>query len=169
VDGTSVAAPIVSSIAVQMVGANPRLAPGAIKAIIADTAVPMRDVPPQKQGHGLVNPAGAVAAALRAPGGPLVNYPLSPHRRPDGSIQFIYYNPRHERVALVGDFNGWFAAESAFTRVAPGLFQYTLPHLPSGIYRYKFLLDDRTAVDDPENLDKAPDGAGGFSSRLWVP
>lgn len=168
VDGTSVAAPVVSSIAVQVVEANPTLTPAAIKAILLATAVPMQAVAGAKQGYGVVNPAAAVAAALRAAGGPLANYPPSPQRTGRG-ILFTYYNPRVTAVRLVGDFNGWFGAGYAFTRLGPGIFQFLLPPLPAGIYRYKFLLDDQTAVDDPETLDKTPDGYGEFNSRLWVP
>jgi serine protease AprX len=168
VDGTSVAAPVVASVAVQMIEANPSLTPAAIKDLLTATAVPMQDVPVEKQGAGVVNPAAAVARALRAPGGPLAGYPPSPAREPDGGFTFYYYNPRVRQVALVGDFNGWFAAGYRFADLGPGLFRFHLPPLPPGYYRYKFLLDDTTAVDDPESLDKEPDGYGGFNSCLPV-
>lgn len=168
VDGTSVAAPVVASIAVQMIEANPGLTPSVIKRLLIDTAVPMPAVPFEKQGYGVVNPSLAVAAALRAPGGPLVGYPISPYRLPAGMIIFYYYNPRVEQVALVSSFNGWLAAGSEFTRLAPGIFRLALPPLPPGRYRYKFLLDYTTAVDDPENPDKESDGYGGFNSVLRV-
>jgi serine protease AprX len=168
VDGTSVAAPIVASVAVQMVEANPHLTPARIKTLLTATAVPMHGVPTQMQGHGMVNPAGAVAAALRAPGGPLAGLPLSPQHGADGGFTFYYYNPQVARVAFVGDLNRWYAAGADFTRLAPGIFRLALPPLPPGRYLYKFLLDDTTAVPDPDNLARAPDGYGDFNSVLDV-
>ncbi len=168
VDGTSVAAPVVSSIAVQLVEANPALTPPQLKALLTTTAVPMPGVPVQMQGYGVVNPAGAVAAALRAPGGPLAGLPQSPARALDGTITFYYYNPGVSRVALVGDLTGWRAAGSDFTRLAPGVFRLALPAPPRGRYRYQLLLDDHLVVADPENLAREPDGYGGFNSELLV-
>jgi serine protease AprX len=168
VDGTSVAAPIVSSIAVQMVEANPSLTPATLKRILMETAVPMRDVAPEKQGRGVVSPAAAVAGALRAAGGPLAGYPRSPEQAPGGPVSFFYYNPRVRRVGLIGDFNGWFARGYDFTQERAGVFVLRVPAPAPGVYRYKFLLDDRTAVDDPESLDKEPDGYGRFNSRIIV-
>jgi serine protease AprX len=67
VDGTSFAAPIVSSIAAQMLEANPRLAPGQIKRLLMRTARPIAGVEPQRQGWGAVDAGAAVSAALEAP------------------------------------------------------------------------------------------------------
>jgi serine protease AprX len=64
VDGTSVAAPILSSIIAQMLEANPRLTPQQIRAILADTARPLTGVPVEKQGAGVVDAAEAVLAAV---------------------------------------------------------------------------------------------------------
>ncbi|MGI8587408.1 MAG: S8 family serine peptidase [Chloroflexia bacterium] len=165
VDGTSVAAPVVSSVVAQMLEANPKLTPARVKELLSVTAIPMEGVPEDRQGHGVVNPALAVALALRLDG-PMTGYPVSPHKTEDGAHHFYYYNPRVERVGLVGSFNNWFAGGYTFSRNGPGIFEFRLPPLPPGLYRYKFLLDDQTAVDDPESLDKDPDGYGEFSSRL---
>ncbi|HMA34285.1 MAG TPA: S8 family serine peptidase, partial [Chloroflexia bacterium] len=54
VDGTSVAAPVVAAIAVQILEANPSLTPAQVKALLTSTAVPMQGVPPEKQGAGVV-------------------------------------------------------------------------------------------------------------------
>src|SRR5882672_9764982 len=45
VDGTSFAAPIVSSIVAQMIEANPGLTPGAVRSILISTAVRIADAP----------------------------------------------------------------------------------------------------------------------------
>ena len=64
VDGTSFAAPIVSSIAAQMWQANPGLSPVGLKDLIMRTARYLPEVAPDQQGHGVVDPWVAVAAAL---------------------------------------------------------------------------------------------------------
>jgi serine protease AprX len=65
VDGTSFAAPIVSSIVAQMLEANPMLTPQQIKRILMDTAERIPDVPIDQQGWGVVIPARAVEQALQ--------------------------------------------------------------------------------------------------------
>lgn len=63
VDGTSVAAPIVASVAAQMLEVNPNLTPEQVGRILKRTARPLRGVPPIKQGAGVVQPAAAVRFA----------------------------------------------------------------------------------------------------------
>jgi len=55
VDGTSFAAPIVSSIVACMLEANPRLSPQQIKKTLIDTAERVHDVEVDRQGWGVVN------------------------------------------------------------------------------------------------------------------
>ena len=64
VDGTSFAAPIVSSIAACMLQANPRLMPQEVKRILIGTAERVSDVDVDRQGWGVVAPRGAVELAL---------------------------------------------------------------------------------------------------------
>jgi serine protease AprX len=64
VDGTSFAAPIVSSVVAQMLEANPALSPQEIKRILIDTAMPLANVSINRQGWGEIAPARAVAHAL---------------------------------------------------------------------------------------------------------
>jgi len=68
VDGTSFAAPIVSSIAAQMLEAAPRLKPYEIKLALIKTAVRLDHVEVDRQGWGMVNPRAAIAAALTIQG-----------------------------------------------------------------------------------------------------
>jgi serine protease AprX len=65
VDGTSFAAPIVSSIVACMLEANTNLKPQRIKRILIDTAERVRDVEVERQGWGVVNARHAVELALR--------------------------------------------------------------------------------------------------------
>jgi serine protease AprX len=64
VDGTSFAAPIVSSIVAQMLEANPHLTPQEVKRILIQTAERIPHVAVDRQGWGVVNPRSAVARAL---------------------------------------------------------------------------------------------------------
>ena len=66
VDGTSFAAPIVSSIVASMLEANPRLTPQQIKRILIDTAERVHDTEVDRQGWGVVNARAAVARALQS-------------------------------------------------------------------------------------------------------
>jgi serine protease AprX len=166
VDGTSVAAPIVAAIAAQMLEANPALRPARIRQLLMETATPIPGADPAHQGAGVVNPAAAVALALRARGGPLAGLPLSPHVTRQGA-QLVYYDPPAHQVALVGDVNGWLAADTPLRRERPGVWRLTL-RVPPGRYRYKFLVDGTRLVEDPENPDREPDGYGRLNSVLTI-
>jgi serine protease AprX len=67
VDGTSFAAPIVSSIIATMLEANPHLSPQQVKRILIETAERLPAIEIDRQGWGVVNPRRAVelSVALR--------------------------------------------------------------------------------------------------------
>ena len=65
VDGTSFAAPIVSSLAAQMLEANPGLAPRQVKRLVLQTARRLPHVDVDRQGWGVVDARAAVEAAAR--------------------------------------------------------------------------------------------------------
>jgi serine protease AprX len=64
VDGTSFAAPIVTSVVAQMLEANPRLTPGQVKRLLLKTAERVSGIDVDRQGWGVVRPRQAVEAAL---------------------------------------------------------------------------------------------------------
>jgi serine protease AprX len=64
VDGTSFAAPIVSSIVACMLEANPGLKPQQVKRILIDTAERVPSVEVERQGWGVVSPKRAIEIAL---------------------------------------------------------------------------------------------------------
>lgn len=64
VDGTSFAAPIVTSVVAQMLEANPDLTPQQVKQILIKTAKRLPGVEVDRQGWGVVQPALAVQLAL---------------------------------------------------------------------------------------------------------
>lgn len=65
VDGTSFAAPIVSSVIAQMLEANPTLTPQQVKRILIDTAERLPNVPIDQQGWGVVIAARAIEYSLQ--------------------------------------------------------------------------------------------------------
>jgi serine protease AprX len=168
VDGTSMAAPVVSAVAALMLEANPGLTPKQVKRILVRTAVPLSGLPVEKRGAGLVNAGRAINSARRASRGILNVLPLSPHIE-KYQISFYYFDPTNlaRRVALIGDFNGWNPEGYELRTRSQGLWQITIPYLPKGCYHYKFLVDD-TWIHDHENPHRRRDGYGGFNSILDV-
>ncbi|MCD9185550.1 MAG: S8 family serine peptidase [Pyrinomonadaceae bacterium] len=64
VDGTSFAAPIVSSVAAQMLEANPKLTPQQIKRILISSSERLPHYEVDRQGWGVIDPRKAVEKAL---------------------------------------------------------------------------------------------------------
>jgi serine protease AprX len=64
VDGTSFAAPIVSSTVACMLEANPHLTPQQVKRILMDTAERLPDFKIDQQGWGVIAPRRAVEISL---------------------------------------------------------------------------------------------------------
>ena len=64
VDGTSFAAPIVSSVVAQMLEANPHLTPQKIKRILISTAERLPHYEVDRQGWGVIDPRRAVELAV---------------------------------------------------------------------------------------------------------
>jgi serine protease AprX len=69
VDGTSFAAPIVTSVVAQMLEANPGLTPGQVKRLLLRTAERVSGIEVDRQGWGVIRPRQAVEAALAFQGG----------------------------------------------------------------------------------------------------
>jgi serine protease AprX len=67
VDGTSFSAPIVSSVAAQILEANPALTPALVKRVLIDTAERLPGYEIDRQGWGVIDPRRAVelAASLK--------------------------------------------------------------------------------------------------------
>ncbi len=64
VDGTSFSAPIVSSVAAQMIEANPGLTPSEIKKILISSAERLPHYEVDRQGWGVIDPRRAVEMAM---------------------------------------------------------------------------------------------------------
>lgn len=167
VDGTSFAAPIVSSIVAQMLEANPDLSPAAVRQILMSTADRVRNAPVLRQGCGVVNARRAVEEAQRV-WTPTQISELRPPRVDGNRLSFIYVNPLAESVHLVGDLNGWNLTTHPMEQILDGLWRIDMEAPGVGRYRYKFLIDKKTWVEDPANLFKQPNIYGGFDSILTL-
>lgn len=164
VEGTSFAAPIVSSTVAVMLEANPGLAPHRVKQILLETAESVPGVEPERQGRGVVDPREAVARALRDPGGVLEGLPLSPTPTVQG-FRVMFSAPGREATSVVGDFNDWDPTAHPLRPLRNGVASADIPLATEGS-RYQVLLDDGTLVEDPENPRHTPDGFGAWASRL---
>jgi serine protease AprX len=167
VDGTSMAAPIVSGVVAQMLEANPSLKPAQVKEILMTTADPLNDAPAERQGAGAINAGRAVAAALRVNGGLLQGIPISPNIDPP-EITFYYYDPSAREVALIGSFNDWQSKDGEMVQIRPGLWEGVLDVPARGNHRYKFLIDRSRSINDPDNPLRIEDGFGGFNSLITI-
>jgi serine protease AprX len=164
VNGTSFAAPVVASVAAQMLEANPSLGPHDVKRLLLETAVPVAELPPVRQGYGVLDSKAAVAAARRevhatGAGG------LGP--RIEGSrFSFSYHDDAAASVAIAGDFNGWNA--EPLEAAGDGAWRTSRSTPPPGRYRYKLVVDGRRWIADPGNGIWEPDPYGGSNSVLVV-
>jgi serine protease AprX len=168
-DGTSFAAPIVCSIIAQMIEANPNLTPSLIREILITTASRMNNVDVKRQGYGIVNAKAAVAKAIGEKHIFEEDRKVSPIiRRSENKIDFIYHNHSAKNIMLAGDINGWSGNGFIFTKENYGYWKCTIPLLPKGIYKYKFIIDGNNWISDPLNPFKEDDGYNGLNSKLII-
>ncbi|MGH9874614.1 MAG: S8 family serine peptidase [Pyrinomonadaceae bacterium] len=167
VDGTSFAAPIVTSIVAQMIEANPELTPGAIKNILVSTADRIASAPAIRQGYGMVNARRAVELAKTEQH--LLNVVgCKPPRINNGRVVFLYHDDAAASVSLAGDFNGWDSEASPLTQDEFGLWLTEIPAPKVGSYGYKFVVNGQRWLEDPNNGMKTPDNYGGLNSLLVI-
>jgi serine protease AprX len=162
-DGTSFAAPVVSSVVAQMLEANPKLTPAAVKQILISTAVRVSEAPLLRQGYGLLDARGAVREAARETH-TLAAEHFGPPRVEGGRLVFFYHDDAAREVALAGDFSGW--EPLPLKREPDGLWRAALDIPAGGSYRYKFVVDGARWSEDPSNGFKEQDGFGGLNSVL---
>lgn len=167
VDGTSFAAPIVSSVVAQMLEANSGLSPRVVKHLLISTAVRIGGAPLLWQGYGVVQARKVVELAGNFKAVPEERY-FSPPRIRGDKLIFYYHDHEAQSVALVGDFNRWNSQATPLKQHKNGIWKVQLDQLPEGRYRYKFLIDGNRWVEDPSNGLKEPDDHGGFNSILEV-
>lgn len=82
----------------------------------------------------------------------------------DTVVKFVFVAPQAEKVALVGDFNGWDTTKTPMVRVANGgVWTVTLP-LPAGRHLYSFVVNGSAWSSDPAAPLAADDGFGHANS-----
>ncbi len=171
VDGTSVSAPQVAAVAAQMFQAHPGLTPQRAKALLLASALPLDHLPQAQTGAGLLQPARAVALALRDAGGSLVGFPVSgtrlesaglrelgipvqaaqaleagpgPQAPAMASVHYLgTWAPEAQAVSLVGSFNGWRPGVLPLYRTDRGWW-HTAVAFPPGEHLYRFWVVDRS-------------------------
>ncbi len=166
-DGTSFATPIVASLIAQMLEVNPQLTPTNVKQILIATADRLSHAPAIRQGYGAVNAVRAIQEAKREHH-ELSHTDFVAPRIMNNQLVFTYHNDHACKVALVGDFNRWDSKINPFMKTENGIWRGILPCLSRGSYRYKFLVDDKRWIEDPNNGLKVSDGLGGFNSLLHI-
>ncbi len=167
VDGTSFAAPIIASVVAQMLEANPGLTPTMVKNILISTASRLSGFSAIRQGFGILNAGLAMAEAITE-----MHFfdpeTLIPPRLEGEKIVFFYHDDNAETVNLSGDFNDWKTSANIFVKFADGLWRAEIPIIPSGKYRYKFVVNGERWLEDTSNGMKEEDGFGGFNSILQI-
>jgi serine protease AprX len=194
VDGTSVAVTQVAAVAAQIFQANGTLDGRAARELLIETALPLPHLLPRQRGIGLLQPARAVAAALRTAGGALVGFPCSGSVLNESelqkwrlhgtlpvqncaaeseSCQNVYFGvwlPNAARVSLIGAFNRWQPDASPLQRTINGWWHGVL-RLSCGIHPYRFWVVDATYpqgrwLRDPENPETAESGYQEVNSQI---
>ncbi len=167
VDGTSFAAPIVASVVAQMIQANPRLTPGAIKNILISTADRIVTEAVIRQGYGVVNARRAVELA-KTERHALNVVGCKPPRVENGRLILVFHDDNAQSVAVAGDFNDWSKVATPLKRNSSGLWLTEIPTPRTGRFEYKFIINDQRWIEDPSNGMKAPDNYGGLNSVLVI-
>ena len=167
VDGTSFAAPIVSSIVAQMIEANPEITPGVVKNILISSANRIASAPAIRQGYGVVNARRAVELA-KGERHSLNGRGCTPPRVDNGRLVFVYHDDLAHSVSLAGDFNNWAHQRTPLSKDESGLWLAEIPAPGSGSYGYKFFVDGHRWIEDPSNGMKVADNFGGLNSLLVV-
>lgn len=167
VDGTSFAAPIVSSVVAQLLETDPGLTSSEVRKIIFSTASRVKELPPERQGFGTIQPRKAVIKALKR-----TNIPKpasSPHiDHEKNTIGFYVQHDCASQISVAGSFNNWSQDVWLMEAGKNGLWQLEIPMLPAGRYQYKFFVDEKIWIEDFDNPYREPDGFNGFNSLLII-
>lgn len=167
VDGTSFAAPLVTSVVAQMVQANTTLTPGAIKNILISTADRIVTEPVIRQGYGVVNARRAVELATTEQHS-LKVVGCKPPRVENGRLQFVFHDDSASSVSVAGEFNAWNQLATPLKRDNRGLWSTEIELPRAGRFEYKFIINGQRWIEDPSNGMKAPDDFGGLNSVLVI-
>jgi Carbohydrate-binding module 48 (Isoamylase N-terminal domain) len=98
----------------------------------------------------------------------VAGHPQLPDSQTPRAVKFVLIAPQAQRVAVVGDFNGWDADANPMqtTRAADGRWTVFVPLRP-GLHVYSFLVDGDHFLADP-SAPVAPDDGYGHKSSVVV-
>lgn len=166
-DGTSFAAPIVCSVAAQLLEINPSLTVPQLRAILFNTAKSLAAFPGERQGFGIVNPKKALYEVLEKEP---IDIPLEIPNidLEEEKIVFFTFIPNAKTVSLAGDFNNWKPDEVILQPFKDDVWKVELPLLPKGEYVYKFCIDNQWWKEDSSNPYKVEDTYGGWNSVFKI-
>jgi serine protease AprX len=166
VEGTSFAAPIVSGIVACMLQANALVTPRDVRSLLMLACRRVDGAPIERQGAGAIDAGSAVALAMTHAKD--VAYPAVSDVALGARLRFVLHEPEARDVKAVGSWNDWSTAGVSAVRIAPSLWQMTIPALAAGRYAYKFVVDGTRWIDDPANRLRESDGFGATNSRFVV-
>lgn len=167
VDGTSFAAPIVSSVIAQLLEACPACSPAQIRQLLFSTAKRNKQFPVERQGFGIVHPRKALLKVIsREYPAPVSKSPLVNEEQ--RIISFFIQHEQASQISLAGSFNDWQDDVLLMEPCRDGVWKIDIPLLPEGKYYYKFLVDDHYWVEDIHNPYREPDGFSGFNSIFFI-
>jgi serine protease AprX len=168
VDGTSFPAPIVSSVAAQMLEANPLLTAIEIRDILLKTAIPLPPYDAAHQGYGRLQPKMAVYAVIDredvhfSEDDPIIN-------RENNSITFYIHLPfAKTSVSLSASFNNWKKNEILLKPAKNNIWHVQIPMLPDGRHEYKYFVDNHFWVEDLANPWRVIDNYGGWNNVFKI-
>jgi len=116
---------------------------------------------------GLRNPVDEVVAELarRSSGSGGTSAAVMSDQPREVTFDLKYSGARE--VSLIGEFNNW-EPEAAPMRLLGGDMWRVTVFLPPGTYTYKFLVDRKTRIADPQADTIEPDGFGSLNSIITV-
>jgi len=82
-------------------------------------------------------------------------------------VTLTFDSPDAREVSVIGAFNNWEAGATPMQKGDDGLWTARF-FLPAGRYTYKFLVDGKVRMPDPNSSMREPDGFGGENSILIV-
>ena len=167
VEGTSFAAPMVAGTVACMLQANPQLSPFDVRRILTATAQRVPNASDERQGAGTLHAGKAVAAALALKERASVIQHKSPYIAGD-TVTFIYRDPRARRLEIRGEWNNWQTFGLFGQQIEFGVWIAEMPKPANGFYAYRFLVDDKTWLDDPENPNRRNNLYGEYDSVLVI-
>jgi hypothetical protein len=157
----------VTSIVAQMIQVNPTLTPGAVKNILISTADRILTEPVIRQGYGVVNARRAVELA-KTEQHALNVVGCKPPRVENGRLLFVFHDDEATSVSVAGDFNGWSHIATPLKRNSSSLWTTEITVPQTGRVEYKFIINGRRWLEDPNNGMKAPDSFGGLNSVIVI-